>query len=565
MPTATVVRTNPDGSIVVRTDMGEERTIQGNQLKALGTSGRAWSAAGHQTSPTPIGPQNTSDPSKGLFYLENARFPKLGRGTYDAYNFLSELLPTVGGMVGGPVGAALGGPFAAMGTAGAGVMTADQIRTRLNELMYKGVGRESTGQEATRLGLQFGLGAGTEGVAQAASLPFKGLIKPMEASAKTIAAAEAGKGVRLLPGEAGDLYPLKLGESIIGHLPGGGPIKTFRVAQEADIAAGEAKIKQTFQNQLNVLDSRNLTSEEAGKEVQLAVKKAEADAAQSQGVYSQVKEMLRLPPNATKDEIEAAIASREKIFPGTQANADVRATLAQADKLYRAESKRVVNGLVQQVLDTDKPEVIGGFFQNAGLQQLRDTLPTLPPQTQGAIARNVLENMLMENGQFSGAKLAKELGNLGAGSGGQTAVASGQLIFKNQYADIVEASKLLSRLDEQIAPIGRGSDQLAGRIHIANMISKSAIALGGAVGLGVGGPIGLIKTVGAETAFARIASLALTNPQTSAKALNALRIIVASTIRGIVPSVVNELGESTPAIPRITDWKGEAPDWSGQP
>lgn len=470
---------------------------------------------------------------------ENARFPQLGRTGYKAADFIANMLPGAGATIGGMNVET--GP-AAVGLAAAGGAIGDRAQHYLNRLLYKDLPPQSAKDAIISMGENAALGAGSEFGARGAKTVLSKMLTPFAKSAESVKAAEAGTGIRLTPGEASGSKLMQRGETVIEHLlPGGaGPLDKFRVAQEGDVI-------KTLDKQLNALSSRGLSPEEMGKQVQQTIKKAEADAIQSQNAYGEVKTLLGLKPTATKQEIEAALEAGEKPssildangrpIPGRSMSA-ARSKLAQASKMFADEQNRVQTDIVGKILSTQKPEIIGTYFEKAGLNELRQLQTTLPQPVKQDVARNVLENMISrssdaQSDQVGARKLAVGLKQMGEGRG--------RLIFGQQYDAIREASALMNRI---AAP---PSNTIMGRMHAARMLGSAAVALGGLFGFG--GLEHAVTAVGGEALFSRMLSLALTHPGTTAGALKILRATAVTAARGTayVPGAFNEVFTPSPA------------------
>jgi hypothetical protein len=484
---------------------------------------------------------------------ENARFPALGRYGYDVADQFSTSLPALGAVLGAMAGGAAGlpaGPLgipASVGAAGLGAMGGDRARRSLYELMYKDVPPEKIPEAMRSMSGQSSLAMGSELGGQLASKAIgtvgSKLLKTPIKSAATIEAADAGQGVRLTPGEATDNKILKKVEGVLEHWPGGaGPMEEFRVAQRADV-------NNMMDRLLNDLSSQKLSPYETGKEVQRIVKEAHEASLTSQPAYAEVKRLLGRDPDEyiTPTNLQKLIREQEEQF-SKQAGVNVtnsapRRKLAEASRLFSEEDKRVQEQLVGQILKTQRPEVIGGFFEKAGLDELRTLRTVMPPEVQQNVARNVLENFMypardLKTGELDPKDLVKSL----KGSLKQLGEGRGRLIFGDQYDSIVDATKLLDRM-------GRSDSGMAGSMHTARVVgllSGLPLGMGVLTGLMTGRPLaGMAASAGtgaAEYVGPKMLAYVLTNPQWSVKALNLLRAAAVGSARG-VPFAVDQISD----------------------
>lgn len=522
----------PDGSYGKFAANASDKEIRALVAKHFPAAYQAKPATGPKSQIPDWKPADTLPP-------ENARFPGAGRTAYKAADFIGGLLPAAGSTAGALATAATG-PGAVAG-AGAGAVLGEEASHFLKKAMYRDLPPESAKEAITSMGEQAVLGAGSEFGARAAGSVLRKLATPFKESATSIREANAGNGVRLTPGEAAGNPMVKLGETVLEHLPGGsGPMRTFRAAQESDAIGYLGK-------QLDALSSQNLTSEQAGEAVQKAIREAKSKSDALVGSkFDQARTILGKKPGEylTAEDFDKAIAASEK--PGSILGPDgkpiksfaigdrARKALAEARSTYQQENSRFDQEILGKVLQTQKPEIIGGFFEKAGLDDLRALKTVLPPEVQQNAARNVLDNIITrsadpQSGQINARNFATSVKKLGEGRG--------RLIFGQQYDSVLEAGKLLGRINA-----GSGSS-MVGRMHTARVMAGAAAALGGLFGLG--GLEGAVKGLATEVAFSRMLSIALTKPQLTGAALNILRGAAVSAARGI-PYGVDALTSTSP-------------------
>jgi|SRR5215469_1635687 len=484
---------------------------------------------------------------------ENARFPALGRTGYKAADFLLNLLPGAGAAVGGMQVET--GPGAAAAAA-LGGMGGERAQRYLQDLLYKDLPSQTAREALTSMGTQGILGATQEFGGRALSAPLRALMKPFARSAETVAGAEAGRGVRMTPGEATNNKMMKIAEGVLEHWPGGaGPMETFREAQTADI-------NRLIDDQLKAISQQNLPREQVAEQVQTLFRDTEqrtgeqAKDAYNQA-YARVKKTLGLPSDATKDEIDAAIGRREHPgsvydpylkqkfkLPGRSVEVE-RAQLAEAKRLYQAEIARTPTRLAQRIINTNDPALISGFFTKAGSKQLAAFRAMPEPLRQNA-ARSILEDFItpardVKTGELDPAAVARsldqQLKKLGQ--------SRGRIIFGDQYDDIIEANDLLKR-------IGMGETGPTGKMHMAKFLGTLGATLGG--GIFIGHPVAGAVTAGSEYLGPKILSFMLTNPQFSETTLKILRGAAVSAARGIPQNLANEVFQTSPAaypLPRL--------------
>ena len=444
---------------------------------------------------------------------ENARFPSMGRTGYELSDAFMRSLPGVGSVVGAFGGTAAGGgaasPFTAVGGAGLGAMAGDRAEQMLKQLIYKNLPDETWGEAGRSMFVQGGMGALSEGGAQVSKRLLDTAIENAGASAQSIREARVGRGIRQLPGEvpgAGGMVK-KAGE-VLEHWPGAaGPMEEFREGQQADVY-------REVERQLASISRENLTSEEAGKQVQKIMADARAkldpqlgarteqlrtrqagnvqsflDARRmglsptgvtaeqaGQGVqksiedlqlesqrqigekFDRVRALLGKPPGThmTPEEFDRGVAELGKskilgptgapISSSSAAQAAARGRLGEARSFYQSEQQRFHDVTIfGQILKTQKPELIGGMYEKAGLEQLRTLDRSLPTPVKRNIARNVFDNMInrakdAQTGAINTKSLATSMKNLGE--------ERGRIIFGNQYERILESSKVIDRIND---------------------------------------------------------------------------------------------------------------------
>ena len=312
----------------------------------------------------------------------NARFPWAGRKGYTVADFLANAMPPLGAW-GGAWAAAplapLAGPAAPLvPVAGAGLGAAGMTAAQrlIHELMYKDVAPETTGETLTSMGEQGALGAFSEGQAQVINMLTKPLMRGFGMASQAVKDAKAGRDIRLLPGEASNWPMLKLTENVVGHWPGGaGEIEEFRAAQEADI-------NKRFAERLQDLSKRDLSPEEAGKEIQNALREAkgqldpgvEADRTQAETTHENrsqglVDEQLnRLSPRQT---------SQEEL--GKQLQSQLRDQKAEIDATTERD--------VQRLRETQRADLDSAF--TGDLNALNPVTGTTSEQAGAAIQGNL--------------------------------------------------------------------------------------------------------------------------------------------------------------------------------
>lgn len=465
---------------------------------------------------------------------ENARFPKIGRTGYKAADFLSNALPGVGAVLGGMN--VESGP-GAVALAAAGGATGERASHYLNRLLYKNIPEESLGPALA----QGALAGASEGTGRILTGALGKLIPSFRKAADTATAARSGVGVRMTPGEVSGNPMMKLGETVLEHLPGGsGTMKTFREAQADDAIS-------FLNNQLEKVSSQNLSSEQAGQAVRKAISDAKAKSDFSVNAkYDEARALLGKKPGEfmSPEDFRNALANHEAAI-GKQlpANTKVlgsaaRRKLTEAADLYKQEQGRFDHQIFDRILSTDKPEIIGSYLEKAGLEDLRRLKTELPPHVQQNAARNVLENLIHkatdpQSGTVRARALSTSLKELGEGRG--------RLIFGSQYDNVMEGAQLLGKINSL-------DGAMFGRMHAAKVMGAAAVALGGLFGMG--GLERAVEGVGSEMLFAKLASLAITRPGTAAKGLSILRGAAAAVTRG-VPFAVDESFLDSPALPPL--------------
>jgi hypothetical protein len=199
---------------------------------------------------------------------ENARFPSLGPKVYDIADFLAGVLPPVMG-VGGAFAAApsatVSGPAGPITGAALGAMAGDRAQQMIYRALYKDLPPESVGDAVRSMALQGGTQALFESSGQVINAFTRPLAQNLALTRQLYREAQAGRGVRLTPGETSGSSMLKLGENVLSHWPGGaGTFEEFRAQQAEDI-------NRMMDEQLQRISSRNLSPGEAGKEIQEAL------------------------------------------------------------------------------------------------------------------------------------------------------------------------------------------------------------------------------------------------------------------------------------------------------
>jgi hypothetical protein len=464
---------------------------------------------------------------------ENARFPRLGRTGYEAADSFIRSLPGMGSIVGAAGGTAAGGgaasPLTAIGGAGLGAMAGDRAQQMLTRLIYKDLPDETWGEAGRSMFTQGALGAFSEGGAQTAKGVLDTVIENLGTSAKSIKDARVGSGVRQTPGEVSSGTMLKKAESVLEHWPGGaGPLEEFREGQQADVY-------REVERQLSRISKENLTSEEAGKEVQrviadargkldtrLGAKTQRVRNAQTTNVQSvlntrltglsptgvtaeqagrgvqksiedlqlesqkqvgakfdEVRRLLGKPPGThmTPEEFDRGVSelSKSKVLGPTgqpipsPAGAVARGRLGDARRFFQTEQERFNVDIFGKILATQKPELIGGMYEKAGLDELRTLDKSLPTPVKRNIARNVFDNMINrakdpQTGAIRTKSLATSLKNLGE--------ERGRIIFGNQYERILESSKVIDRINQAADRATESIQRTGSKKFDADLIQK---------------------------------------------------------------------------------------------
>jgi hypothetical protein len=166
--------------------------------------------------------------------------------------------------------------------------------------------------------------------------------------------------------------------------------------------------------------------EDTGKAVEAAIQKMQ-DAAKehANSVYNPLKAPLGLPENATRAQIKQAAleaaqpktstivdaSGKPTVTPGDGGKA--LAQLRQADASNAAAKADVNSAIVKKITAKGaKPELVHRYIANASLDDIRNFLPKLDAQTQAAVARNVMDDVVSAGGDarnFNAARALKAL------------------------------------------------------------------------------------------------------------------------------------------------------------
>jgi hypothetical protein len=531
MPTGTVVGTNADGSLRVRTADGQIKNVARGQAKPVATAPAAPAAPAAQDAISAPPAMGTRDWFRQKGYaIANKALP---------------LLPAVGGTVGGLVGGMATGPGAVagapLGAAGGGAM-GEGVRELLTSAIFGNDELPTTrGGTAKQMAEQAGMNAAAELTARGTGKVFSKLASPFEKSAQTVRDAVAGNGVRLTPGEASGSKGLQMVEGAAGHVPGAmGPLHTFRAAQEQEAEA-------LLEKQLDALSTQKLTPEQTGNAVKQVIANYRKQAiGPATAKFEEVKQLLgRAGENLSPEELDAAVQKQAEFYKGFgQSNAETVKKLEAARNAWRDARKTVDIQTFAKILKTNKPEIIGSYVRNAGLDELRILRTVMPPQVQQNVARSTLESMLdraadPQTGALGYRDLAKSLKSLGEGRG--------RIIFGQQYEQVMDASRLLNKIQ------AGGAHSTQGQMHTMRML----IALGSTAGLVLGmthSAVDAAVSIGGEVGAMRLIAQALTRPGVSAAMLRAMRTAAAGAIRA-VPYGVDELtiNERKPAAAPADD------------
>lgn len=306
---------------------------------------------------------------------ENARFPALGRRGYDVADFLAGAMPTALSVGGGMLAAPLG-PLGAVAGAATGGAAGDRLRRSIYEGMYKNLEPETVGGAATSTAEQGLLGGFSEGQAQTVNYLAQPLLRNLAVTRQILKEADAGTNVRLTSGEAGGWPSLKLAENVTAHWPGGaGTFEGFRSQQEADI-------NRMMDAQLKSISERNLTAEEAGQEVQDAVRQAKAQL--DPGVDTDLARVQTAQENRSQGIIEQQLKT---LSPRQTSSEDLGRQLQDQVRGEQQQLQATTERDLERIRDTQQRDLNSTF--DPDLNALNPVTGTTSEQAGAAIKGNL--------------------------------------------------------------------------------------------------------------------------------------------------------------------------------
>lgn len=203
---------------------------------------------------------------------------------------------------------------------------------------------------------------------------------------------------------------------------------------------------------------------------------------------------------------------------------DLGPKVKAANKMTAELHRKFEQGLVKNILDTQKPEMVSGFVRKAGVQEIRDLRAMMSAPQYRALQSSIAKDILAESvdkgtGVINPGVFAKKFYDLGDQRGRE--------VFGPSYGALRQIADVMDKLPGQKAgriTLGSG----AAGLHNLSFILGGGAALGSAALGHEGAAMATAVGLGSEALLLRKFAQAITNPAKSAR----IASLTANTLRG---------------------------------